>query len=68
MIVSFLFTTRVISSLFNFFLLPFTFYLGIAAVAELADAWDLKSQVSQEACGFDSRPRHESKVEGRTWE
>ena len=29
-----------------------------AGVAELADAGDLKSPASCEACGFDSRPRH----------
>jgi DNA-binding XRE family transcriptional regulator len=29
-------------------------------VAELADAQDLKSWVAQAACGFDSRPRHQS--------
>ena len=32
--------------------------IPLAGVAELADAQDLKSWVSKEACGFDSRPRH----------
>ena len=31
-----------------------------AGVAKLADAQDLKSWDSEESCGFDSRPRHQS--------
>src|SRR2546428_11988558 len=33
-----------------------------AGVAELADARDLKSRVPKGACGFDPRPRHQTRT------